>query len=201
MSLFPLLRLTTRLRRLTHRNGYGVHSPFAYEFLTQVVYERTPFYAFPALQKHYPASHTLHKSQQLKCREFLFRLANYVHPQIIRIYGTLPQAAHDYLLAACLHAKITHETNTPQRASTAHQKELIIIAPDTPPARTLSLATAPSTPHSACLICGIYSSQRNLTTWQQATSSPTSAVTFDLYHFGLIFYDHTKPTQHYLINF
>ena len=37
------------LMRFRHRCGYGVHSPFAFNFLTGVVYERTPYYAYARL--------------------------------------------------------------------------------------------------------------------------------------------------------
>lgn len=189
-----------RLKRLPYRNGFGVHSPFAYEFLMQVAYERAAFYAFPALQRRYPTPHTLKGKRLLKCRQFLFRLANFIRPHTIRICGTLSEAAHDYLLAACLNAQITHETTLPRRCAEP-QDELAVIAPDTPASLALSIAANPATPHSACLFYGIYSSKQSLSSWQHATSNSAAAVTFDLHHFGLIFYDHTKPTQHYIINF
>lgn len=189
-----------RLKRLPYRNGFGVHSPFAYEFLMQVAYERAAFYAFPALQRRYPTPHTLKGKRLLKCRQFLFRLANFIRPHTIRICGTLSEAAHDYLLAACLNARITHETNLPLRPAKP-QNELVVIASDTRPSLALSIAANPATPKSACLFCGIYASKQNLAAWQHAASTPPAAVTFDLHHFGLIFYDHTKPIQHYIINF
>ena len=37
------------LKRFRHRRGYGVHSPFAFAFLTDVVYERNAYYAYHEL--------------------------------------------------------------------------------------------------------------------------------------------------------
>lgn len=193
-------RLIMRLRRLPHSNGYGVHSPFAYDFLMQTAYERAPFYAFPALQRRYPVPLTPKGIRQLKFRKFLFRLANFVRPHAVRIYGTLTEAEHDYLLAACLRATITRET-TPPHPSPASLPELLIIAPDTPAPLARSVAEKPPSPRSACLICGIYSSKQNLSVWHHASNAPAAAVTFDFPRFGLIFYDRSKPTQHYLVNF
>ena len=34
------------LSRFRHRCGYGVHSPFAFNLITQVIYEYTPFYKY-----------------------------------------------------------------------------------------------------------------------------------------------------------
>ena len=37
------------LRRFRHRCGYGVHSPFAFQLIRGVVYERGEFYAYRPL--------------------------------------------------------------------------------------------------------------------------------------------------------
>ena len=34
------------LSRFRHRCGYGVHSPFAFNLITQVIYESTPYYKY-----------------------------------------------------------------------------------------------------------------------------------------------------------
>lgn len=38
------------LSRFRHRCGYGVHSPFAFGLITDVVYERRPYYAYANLK-------------------------------------------------------------------------------------------------------------------------------------------------------
>ena len=37
------------LSRFRHRCGYGVHSPFAFNLITQVIYESTPYYKYKDL--------------------------------------------------------------------------------------------------------------------------------------------------------
>ena len=37
------------LSRVRHRCGYGVHSPFAFELITCLFYEKTPYYAYKEL--------------------------------------------------------------------------------------------------------------------------------------------------------
>lgn len=39
------------LSRFRYRCGYGVHSPFAFSLITDVIYEYTPYYAYHALQE------------------------------------------------------------------------------------------------------------------------------------------------------
>lgn len=85
------------LKRFRHRRGYGVHSPFAFDFLTYVVYERGEYYAYRELKKRYPVVCLCGGLHRLKCRKFLFRLSNYVHPSLIRIYGHVKEAETAYL--------------------------------------------------------------------------------------------------------
>ena len=39
------------LSRFRHRCGYGVHSPFAFSLITDVIYEKMPYYAYSSLKK------------------------------------------------------------------------------------------------------------------------------------------------------
>lgn len=68
------------LRRFRHRCGYGVHSPFAFQFITGVVYEQGEFYDYALLDRE------LRWWQRFRVRKYLhllFRLANYRSPRVI----------------------------------------------------------------------------------------------------------------------
>ena len=39
-----------RLSRFRYRCGYGVHSPFAFSLITDVIYEKMPYYAYDLLK-------------------------------------------------------------------------------------------------------------------------------------------------------
>ena len=39
------------LSRFRHRCGYGVHSPFAFSLITDVIYEKMPYYAYSSLKE------------------------------------------------------------------------------------------------------------------------------------------------------
>ena len=68
------------LVRIRHRCGYGVHSPFAFRFLTGVVYERTPYYAYATLDPALPWGMRLRRKKGL---HLLLRLANWLQPQVV----------------------------------------------------------------------------------------------------------------------
>lgn len=60
------------VRKLKHRKGYGVHSPFAYSIITEVIEEKLPYYAYQRMQRVYPANGAL----PFKVATLLFRLSN-----------------------------------------------------------------------------------------------------------------------------
>lgn len=105
-GFFLLKRPFIWLARFRHRCGYGVHSPFAFDLITNVIYERTPYYAYSSLeaeQKKMSAnSGRKWKHESKKVNRLLFRLVNYIQPDTIVDAGTL-SASSLYLQAG--HAK------------------------------------------------------------------------------------------------
>lgn len=61
------------VRKIRHRKGFGVHSPFAYNFITSVIEEKLPFYAYQRLGHLYNKNSVL----SFKVATLLFRMANY----------------------------------------------------------------------------------------------------------------------------
>jgi len=47
----PLRRFTRWISRWRHRRGYGVHSPWAFSWITQVIYNDMAYYAYANLQR------------------------------------------------------------------------------------------------------------------------------------------------------
>lgn len=82
-------------KRIRHRRGYGVHSPFAFNLITWVIYEKLPFYAYSELRKK-------RKEHLKRCKHFLpdkpyrtekidtllFRLVNEIQPSVLLEIGT-----------------------------------------------------------------------------------------------------------------
>ena len=48
--LYYLKRPLIWLSRFRYRCGYGVHSPFAFSLITDVIYEKMPYYAYDLLK-------------------------------------------------------------------------------------------------------------------------------------------------------
>ena len=79
-TLIKAPRRTLRwLRRFRHRRGYGIHSPFAFGFVTGVVYEAGAYYAYAPLAQKWRGKL---KGSPLRPKDLrlLLRLANFQHP-------------------------------------------------------------------------------------------------------------------------
>ena len=76
-----------KIRKIRHRKGYGVHSPFAYNLITKVIEEKSGYYAYQSIDGLHRTLHDKVKSNRRKYR-LLFRLVNRFKPQIIVELGS-----------------------------------------------------------------------------------------------------------------
>ena len=165
------------LMRIRHRCGYGVHSPFAFHFLTDVVYERTPYYAYSTLDEALPLAHSMRRRKGL---HLIFRVANWLQPAV----AVLPQEAHHtrrYLLAGCRRTLVLAD-------APAHGADLIVLRePDEQAAQMVRAG--------GVLILD------NLQQHREWFRRLPAALTFDLYDLGVAIYEERLTKQHYIINF
>lgn len=190
------------LKRFGHRRGYGVHSPFAFDFLTYVVYERGEYYAYGELKRLYPVAFLRGGQHRLKCRKFLFRLSNHVRPSVIRLCGGVEAAEAAYLSAGCRRAEVCREAAPAEReAGGSERKELAVVGSGVAPGQWIATASRPASEDSVCVISGIRASDEALQAWERVKMLPEVAVTFDLYDYGIVFYDRSKQRQDYIVRF
>ena len=107
--LLALKRPFIWLYRFRHRCGYGVHSPFAFNLITHVIYETTPYYKYKELaseqKRLMPQKGRAWGYESLKVKRLLFRLVNYVQPATIVDVGM--QAASSLYLKAAKEGRTT----------------------------------------------------------------------------------------------
>lgn len=89
-----------KIRKIRHRKGYGVHSPFAYNLITKVIEEKSGYYAYQQIEGLH---RTLHDKQSLNKRRYrlLFRLTNRFKPQTIIEAGSEGGYSTLYLQKGC----------------------------------------------------------------------------------------------------
>lgn len=165
------------LSRFRHRCGYGVHSPFAFRFITDVIYERHPYYAYRELDRELPLSMRL---RQRKGFHLLLRLANHLQPEII----VLPRDAwweKRYLLSGCCSANIQCQWPVGEVS--------------------MCLLREPSDEALNHLGQNSVLLLDNLHRHRQWFRDLPSVISFDLYDLGIAFFDPQYNKQYYIVNF
>lgn len=80
------------IRRMGKARGFGIQSPWAYSFVTEVIGERMPYYAYEDINSRYPR-------RQRKRQRLYHRISNFAHPN--RVYITDIQHPDDIILQLC----------------------------------------------------------------------------------------------------
>lgn len=175
-------RAVVWLRRIRHRRGYGIHSPFAFNLVTEVIYNRQEYYAYAPLKQHF----RLH-GHRLKTAKLLFRLSNDIQPDRICLFIDVPEAEQAYLQAGCMKAEICKE-----QTDTVHRQ--LIIDDGTHYDHYLPTIS----PDDVLIILNLLHNKKAFKAIQQ---DEQSCVTFDLYDLAIVFFNHRLTKQHYIINF
>lgn len=165
------------LARFRKRRGYGVHSPFAFRFITDVILETRPYYAYGELDPQLPLAMRLRRRKGL---HLLLRLVNHLQPRTI----VLPHEAvweKRYLQRGCQHATIV-------RQWPAGEADMCLL-----PAPT-DEALSHMGQHSVLLL-------DNLHLHRHWFRSLPSFVSFDLYDLGIAFFNANYNRQYYKVNF
>ncbi len=194
------------LSRFRYRCGYGVHSPFAFSLITDVIYEKMPYYAYASLekeQKRLVRERGYSRGSQ-KVNRFLFRLVNKVQPATIvevgrpsvaSLYLQSAKPSAEYLFASDL-SELFLDTDVPVDflyLNDYRNPELL--------EKVFDICVRRTTLKSVFVVHGIYYSKEMKALWKRLQEDERVGITFDLYDLGLLFFDKTKIKQHYIVNF
>ena len=188
-----LQRALRWLRRFRHRRGYGIHSPFAFGFVTGVVYEKGEYYPYSHIRTYYNTMRARPACLRLKDCKLLFRLANFQHPArcLITAFGSAESAEYVMynLREACASACYTAEAGEPA--------DMIVCGTEWP-ARVDQLAESL---REGGMMVVTHVGGCNRGAWLKLLQHPKAQVTFDLYDFGIVCYRSELQRQHYVINY
>lgn len=196
------------LCRFRHRRGYGVHSPFAFHFITGVIYESTPYYKYKDLidkQKTLaPEKDRNWKYESRKVKELLFRLVNYARPHTVVDVGRLaasslylraPKEDVDYISASDL-SELFLESGVPVDFLYLHDYRRPGFVEE-----VFRICVSRAAASSVFVIEGIHYSSGMRALWRRMVQDERAGITFDLYDLGIIFFDKTKAKQDYIVSF
>ncbi|MDE6347502.1 MAG: hypothetical protein K2L60_02285 [Bacteroides sp.] len=208
MKLLALKRPFIWLLRFRHRCGYGVHSPFAFNLITHVIYEKTSYYKYEDLAKAQkqlaPQKDKRWEYESTKVKRLLFRLVNYVQPATLVDVGTLASSAlylqagkegADYTSASEL-SELFLESDVPVDFLYLHDYRRPDFVEE-----VFRLCVPRTRRKSLFVIEGIRYTPQMSALWKRMQQDDRVGITFDLYDLGLIFFDKIKIKQDYIVNF
>lgn len=79
--------IARRYKRWRHGRGFGIHSPFAFDFITHTLRERRPYYAYDNIDAI--AAETRDSDLPWKRLRLIFRIAVRYNPATVGIFGNL----------------------------------------------------------------------------------------------------------------
>lgn len=203
-----LKRLLVWLKRFRYRCGYGVHSPFAFDFITNVVYEKTPYYAYQQIEQvaidNKDGRDIKKNILSPKVNQFLFRLVNRMQPTAIIDAGGSGKTTL-YLQAGKKTAGYVPITSSINWETLGQPENIFLYIgwPDKPQlVETLfNDGVGRVGQKSVFVIQGIYNSSAMKELWKRLVVDERVGITFDLYDLGVLFFDKSKIKQHYIVNF
>ena len=209
-----MLKFGDWINRKRHNRGYGVQSPSAFFFVTQVLRERLPYYAYPTLDRAVGGN----RAKRKHFRE-LFRITNHLQPTSCISVGSACAACA--MVAA--RPSVPHYAIAPSGMSAAAKKMLTVdgchIAENTEllptiigqtgtigmlyidatdDAHHLIKAALPHTNKSSVIfVDGLNRSKAIKEWWQQLVDDKDTVITYDMHSYGLLFFDKERIKQHY----
>lgn len=206
--LLALKRPFIWLYRFRHRCGYGVHSPFAFNLITHVIYETAPYYKYKELaaaQKELAAQKgRTWNYESVKVKRLLFRLVNYAQPGTI-IDAGIPAASSLYLKAGKEGTDYTSASELSELfLESGTSVDFLYLHDYRRPEfmeEVLRICIGRTAKTSVFVIEGIHYTSQMRSVWKRARRHEKAGITFDLYDLGIIFFDKARIKQDYIVNF
>lgn len=189
------------LRRCTHSKGFGIQSPWAYNFVCKVINNHYRFSDYDRLEKEVAGVSRLNR----KLFRLYYRLADHLQPSFILDFSSSSVPCRQYLKAAC--ASVVIE-NIPSNLSNYKSDMKMMLEPDivrigdvTDYTCFIDTVMNHVKPSTIIIIEGIRRNRLAYHQWQRWMNDERTGVSFDLYYCGLLFFDKKLYKQHYIINF
>ncbi len=201
-----LQRLLVWLLRIRHCRGFGVQSPWAYGFVTDVINHRKSFNAYKTLSDAFPRASFIER----KNGEFFLRLSDF--SQFSSVFSCYCDASTDDLLAAYVSAGCSKATYVRCNSFLKLKTELEVRLAEHPVlviVDTFSAAWERSIESMQGLLkdgdflvaLDIHAMCETKKRWNSIINNVANGLTFDLYYVGVVYFDSKRYSEHFKINF
>jgi hypothetical protein len=197
-----LLRRAARwVLRFRHRRGYGIHSPFAFSLVTDVIYNRGTYYAYAplhALQRDVP------RALSERDDRLLLRLINAAAPRQALACGPSLTVTLHYLRAGRPSALLRAAATAAEGCAAVDALTTIdfLYVDAVGDWEMLWRTAAQHAGEKAFFVVrGIHRNADTLRAWRRLTAASQVRVTFDLYRLGIACFEQRLNKQDYVINY
>lgn len=187
------------IRKIKHRKGFGVHSPFAFSIITEVIEEKLPYYAYSSMQRRYDKKSLV----PFKVVCLLFRLANRFRCRNIAILGD-EQYARMPLTEVDSHNSVSvfsDVTSLPMSADVKYDMIVVNQNPFPDESQLLEWLLSHATPEAIFFAKGIQPKHALETFWDAFSELDEVPITMDLFDYGLAIMKPNFFKQHYIVSF
>lgn len=212
--------------RFLNRHGFGVHSPWAYDFIINVIEERLPYYAYDDLYEHWKRAPQELPQYEDRDDELLFRLVNALHPSFILEVGTGAGVSTGYLASVssktpCVTLDAKHPLEKRVRRNLAkfsnvdyrvgnvpdlldavlsegHKLDFVLIA-HTAFTEQVYERLLPCLNENSIVVIERVTTKPKKALWKKIEADARTGVTFMKGSTGLIFYDLKKYPHRYVL--
>ncbi len=184
------------MRRFTHSRGFGIQSPSAYRFDREVINAHHTYHAYADLQHAFPHEDRL----TLKLARLYFRIANATQARRWALCTHQNDVYCAYVQAGC-HAAILVDGDEVGEVDKVAAADVLVMTMEDDRWPMCEAFVSRAHECSMLIVEGIYASKKAKMRWKELVNDERTGVAFDLYDCGIIFFDHTKSKQVYIINF
>ena len=174
-----------RIKRLSYRKGYGIHSPYAFQLVTQVIYGK------PTAQEQ--RAFSVLTPTQRRSAALIVRISKAFSNNALRLSDNLTPAIHE-----ALQQVVSAEKLQPLADNAAESIVWISETTDLPTLQNL-ISTASSS--TIIALQDIHTSPAQHLIWQTVILDERVRVSMDLYDLGLLIFQPKLQKQNYLISF
>jgi hypothetical protein len=174
-------------RYLFRRKGYGVHSPFVYDLITEVIEEKRPYYCYGHLKTQYLAlGKRNNKYLSRKEYELLFRMANRFKPAKSLVIADDSGLSALYVTAFSKDARCVSADGSDVRDYGDEKYDLIVCRYFTQD--TVFGLFEYIKEDTVMIVSGIRNSEVERKLWLSLCGYSKVSVTIDLHNMGFIFF-------------
>lgn len=226
-GIYRLSRTGTRLLyKIRHHKGHGIHSPFVFNFITRVIEEKTPYYAYEDIHEYLKLFPDI-KHSESKTDRLLFRVINYFNVKNIIELGAGNGISTLYLTSAFSDINcLSVETDTTKREQVCQllnnwDRKILLSGEMYPEVNFVpdcifvnlrnynvndalhftnylfSLAEN----NSFIFLDGIRTNRKQQMLWRSLIEKDNVSISLDLFRLGILFFDKKYFKRNYKLSF